>query len=280
MSGRMTRLVPGAVAVAAALAVAPAAFATRADSVPQTSANWAGYAVADATTVSTGTTDPTQTAPLQFTSVTATWKLPRVTCDSDLKTYSAFWVGLGGFSSDAQSLEQIGTDSDCASRGHPVFYAWYELVPAPSVRLGLKVGGGDTITTSVNVNGTDVLVQIKDRSRKTSFTRHLHMDAPDLSSAEWITEAPSECATAGFCRQLPLANFGSVGFTRIATIANGHPGVLTDPTWSSAAISLIPDARSEFFGSTDAKTTAGATPAAVSADGRSFAVGFTPHAGG
>src|SRR5690242_15347174 len=133
MSGRMSRLLPVGASVAVGLALAPAAFATRADSVPQTSANWAGYAVADSTTVSTGTTDPTTTAPLQFTSVTATWKLPKVTCDKDSKTYSAFWVGLGGFSSDAQALEQIETDADCAARGHPVYYAWYELVPAPSI---------------------------------------------------------------------------------------------------------------------------------------------------
>ena len=35
-----------------------------------------------------------------------------------------------------------------------------------------------------------MLVQIKNRTRHTSFTKRLTMAAPDLSSAEWIVEAP------------------------------------------------------------------------------------------
>ncbi|HEX7083865.1 MAG TPA: G1 family glutamic endopeptidase [Gaiellaceae bacterium] len=275
----MRRLLLAAAAFAA-LVAAPGAFASTSDVLPQHSANWAGYAVSDATTLSTGTTDPSQTAPLQFTSVTATWKVPKVTCAADASpAYSAFWVGLGGYSDGAQALEQIGVDSDCTREAKPTYYAWYELVPAPSVHLTLQVQGGDTVTASVNVSGTDVLVQVKNRTRRSAFTRHLPMESPDLSSAEWIAEAPSACSSLGECHVLPLADFGSVGFTRIATIANTHGGTLTDPTWSAAALTLVPHkAGSPFFGVPGDAGKAGAAPAAFTADGRGFSVGWVADA--
>ena len=120
-----------------------------------------------------------------------------MTCDAgDAGAASAFWVGLGGSSSTSQALEQIGTSADCDSTtGKPKYYAWYELVPSPSVKIkNLKVAPGDLITTSVNITGADtVLVQVKNRTRKTSFTKSLTFQNPDLSSAEWIAEAPSAC---------------------------------------------------------------------------------------
>jgi len=251
-------------AVVSAVAAVAAATAAAADEV---STNWAGYAIADLQTVESGTS----TTPLTFTSVTATWKQPKVSCSAGSTSYSAFWVGLGGLASTSEALEQIGTGADCTATGKAVYYAWYELVPAASVPVSLKVRPGDTITASVNVTGTSVLVQVKDRTRKTSFTKRLFMAAPDLTSAEWIAEAPSGCSQIGDCRVLPLSNFASVTFTRIAAIADGHPGTVTDPTWASALIRLIPES-----GPGASPSKAGATPAAVSSDGRIFAVAWDP----
>jgi hypothetical protein len=275
----MKRFALAAVAVGC-LALAPAALAAPAEVQPQQSSNWAGYAISDATTIQTGTTDATQSAPLEFTDVTATWRIPKVTCSTrSSPTYSAFWVGIGGFSNGSQALEQAGTDADCSADGTPVYYAWYELVPAPATRVSLKVSAGDVVTTSVVIDGTDVLVQVKDRTRRTSFTKHLQMAEPDLSSAEVIAEAPSACSSdGGRCRVLPLANFGTIGFANIAAIANGHPGTLSDQTWSAAQISLVPRSSRGIFGGNDNTTAAGAVPAAVSPDGRSFAVGWVANA--
>ncbi|HVV58457.1 MAG TPA: G1 family glutamic endopeptidase [Gaiellaceae bacterium] len=276
------RLLPagGAVlAVAATLAAAPAAFgAPRA--TPQQSSNWAGYAITDATTLATGQPDPAQTPPLQFSNVTGTFRLPKVTCTAaSSPAYSAFWVGLGGYSATADALEQVGVDADCSRAGTPTYYAWYELVPSPAVKVALEVSGGDIITTSVVVNGTDVLVQVKDRTRRTSFTRHLQMATPDVSSAEWIAEAPSACSSLGDCRVLPLANFGTVGFTNIAATANAHAGTLTDATWAAAAITLVPrSSRRAILGQPDDASTAGAAPAGATADGRGFSVAWIADA--
>src|SRR4051812_27590092 len=84
---RVRRVVVALLVVGAA---AVGAVSAHAESV---SSNWAGYAVADSSTIETGES----TAPLVFTSVTATWKQPRARCSAGRATYSAFWVGLGGY---------------------------------------------------------------------------------------------------------------------------------------------------------------------------------------
>jgi hypothetical protein len=230
------------------------------------SSNWSGYAAQDV-----------NAAGLQFTSVTGTWTVPVTTCTSGSTASAAFWVGLGGASETSTGLEQTGTGADC-SNGTARYYAWYEILPAASVEVPLKVKPGDQITTSVNVNGTTTLVQIKNRTRKTSFTKALQVASPDLSSAEWIAEAPSACTSGGRCTVLPLANFGTVTFTRAAAIASGHPGTITDPTWESDSISLVPQSANRFFATRDSSSTAGATPGALSADGRSFPVSWLANA--
>lgn len=198
--------------------------------------------------------------------------MPVTTCDSGSNASAAFWVGLGGSADTATGLEQTGTGVDC-SNGSARYYAWYEILPAASVEVSLKVKPGDQITTSVNVNGTTVLLQIKNRTRKTSFTHALTVAEPDLSSAEWIAEAPSDCDSAGRCTVLPLANFGTVNFTRAATIATSHPGTISDPTWANVAIKLVPET-SRFFAARSPASAAGAAPGVLSADGRSFAVSW------
>jgi hypothetical protein len=268
------RLVSSLIATAAVAALAAsggtASTATRQFTsnigVQSVSANWSGYALQDV-----------NAAGLQFTSVTGTWKVPVTTCTGVSTSSAAFWVGLGGASENAAGLEQTGTGADCTN-GAPRYYAWYEILPAAAVEVPLKVKPGDQITTSVNVNGTTVLVQIKNRTRKTSFTKALQVAAPDLSSAEWIAEAPSACTSSGRCTVLPLANFGSVTFTRAAAIASAHPGTITDPTWASDAISLVPQSQTRFFATRDFSTKAGATPGALSADGRSFPVSWLANA--
>src|SRR5207244_10773620 len=72
---------------------------------PMVSANWSGYAV-------TGT-NATTGASTQFTSVYAEWVEPSVTCTTRGTTYSAFWVGLGGYAHDAAGLGPHGTKADC-----------------------------------------------------------------------------------------------------------------------------------------------------------------------
>ncbi|HEX6761251.1 MAG TPA: G1 family glutamic endopeptidase [Gaiellaceae bacterium] len=267
---KLGRILATATAAIAAVAVLPAVAA--AASGDQTSSNWAGWAISDTSTIA-GAPIAGSTTTLSFSSTTATWVQPRVSCTAGSPSYSAFWVGLGGLASDSRALEQVGTQANCNSVGKAAYTAWYEIVPAPSVSVKLKVVPGDVISASVNVQPNGILVQVKNRTRKTSFTKLLPMPAvTDFTSAEWIAEAPSSCnEDLSHCRTLPLANFGTVPFTRIAAIANTHPGVVTDSAWASTRIDLVPDAVGHFGGLGTAGT---ATPTAVDATGRAFSVAF------
>lgn len=226
------------------------------------SSNWAGYAV-------------TSIAGKRFARVSGSWVQPAPDCTSTAPGYSAFWVGLGGYARTSQALEQIGTEADCSASGGVAYRAWYELVPANSVRVPMQIRPGDQVSASVAVSGRKVTVTIADRTRGTSYSRRLRMSAPDVSSAEWIAEAPAACFAGGGCRTLPLANFGQVTFSAASATAGGHAGPISDPAWSPTAISLR-DVRFGFGRGFDrfagAGAVSGADPGALASTGDSFAV--------
>jgi hypothetical protein len=242
---RIARLV-GAIAVATSMgasALVAVAAAPRKDVSP----NWAGYAVTKAS----------------FRSVSATWKQPKVTCGpGDAGARSSVWVGLGGYRPGSHRLEQIGSASDCsAATGRPHYYAWHEIPPALGVVAQLPVGAGDIISAKVAVNeaGTLVLFTIENRTRGVGYTTSEPVSKADVSSAEWIVEAPPRCGAR--CGTPRLANFGSVSFTQVAALAGGHVGTILDPGWQATAIRILPSYSS-----------VGAAPKALAGDGASFTV--------
>ncbi len=243
----------------------------------ETSTNWSGYAV---TTPGVTVTNTPNGGP--YSDVTGTWTAPSITCTPGATTASAVWVGLGGYFTNSNALEQAGTAADCDSSGTPSYYAWYELVPANSVTVPIRINPGDVITTSVVGSGANVLVQIKDRTRNVSFTKRLVATNIDYTSAEWIVEAPSSCSSNNFCRQLTLSSFASVTFGKIAALANGQGGTLTaNPGWTSIPINLVPQSR-RFFGNVDSTSGQGAGGANVSTptvDGRGFTATYTSTPG-
>jgi hypothetical protein len=202
----------------------------------EASSNWAGYAI----------TSPDPAA--SFTRVIGTWKQPPAKCginDSDSAT--SFWVGLGGKNETSQALEQIGTSSDCNPTGPTSYYAWYEVVPAPPISFALKIVPGDTITASVTVSGKLVMLLVKNLTRHTAGSQAISVKAPDLSSAEWIVEAPSACDGSS-CDMVPLADFGSTGFSKIQATRDGHTGKLGDSAWTTTPMQLITNGQQSFYG--------------------------------
>ena len=233
------------------------------------SSNWAGYAVTplDATISTIPPTPPAPTTATSFTSVSSSWVQPKASCTKSKATYAAFWVGLGGFSPTSQALEQIGTQATCTTAGKATYSMWYELVPAASVPIRFKVFPGNAFTASVKVNGTQVTLEIRNLTRKTNFTKTLFMAEPDLSSAEWIAEAPTGC-NASRCVQLPLAKFSKLTFTKAsATTSDGHTGTISDVSWSPTVINLESSASDAL-----ATDTSGALPSPLSTNGESFAI--------
>ncbi len=268
MNGRTARLAAALVGVACAAggAGALAAGAAAASTSPPnltTAANWAGYAV-------------TKSADTHFRRVIGDWTQPSVTCHSGPRSYSAYWVGLGGMSSHSQGLEQIGSEADCSSHGQAVYSVWYEMLPDAPHSIAMHVSAGDQLTARVRVIGHQVTFRLRDLTSGASFVKVL--DAPDIdvSSAEWIAEAPSDCS--GSCRPLTLANFGTVTFTHSVTEADGHSGTISDPAWTATAIKLdgagddFGGFHPHFFGMT--ATGATATPTALSPAGDDFSVTY------
>ena len=257
-----------AVSAAAALAAPTAALDQ------SVSTNWSGY-----TATGAGSTATTAASTMTFNDVTGTWTQPAATCNLGDPTSAATWVGLGGYSESSNALEQTGTEVDCSASGKATYSVWYEIVPHPSHSVKLKIGPGDTITASVYVTGgTDVLLQVRDRTRHTTFTQHVTVAQPDLTSADWITEAPSDCSNSGFCRTVGLADFGSVTFSKIAAIGNGQAGTLVGNGWEYTPIQLLPQSRrARFYGGFDVmpSSTAGATPASPSSDCSPASCSFT-----
>jgi Peptidase A4 family len=249
-------------------------FAPRTVGEGQVSSNWAGYAL-------TGTN--ASGAATSYSNVVGSWVQPKVTCTAGQPSYSAFWVGLGGFSADAKALEQIGTESNCDARGRPVYGAWYEIVPAPSIPIAMKMAPGDRMTAAVLVQGTQVTLQLTNSTRHIRVTRRVTVQQPDLTSAEWIAEAPSSCSSSGRCQTLPLADFGTVSFTRAATTGDAHAGTISDPAWQPTPLELAelgPDGVDPSFADVrPSPATSGASPGPLSVDGRGFAVAWHPASG-
>lgn len=199
------------------------------------SANWAGYVAS-----------PAATAGSRFSSVSGSWTVPAVTCAAARETHSAVWVGLGGDSESATALEQVGTDADCSRAGASAYAAWYELIAAGPVDLPLRLHAGDSMSASVTVRSHDVTLRIRDLSTGARFGITRHVSSVDVSSAEWIVEAPSVCVAADACATLALANFGSVSFSSATATAAGHTGAIEDPAWGATALELRQGAGRDF----------------------------------
>ncbi len=245
---------------------APTAMA-HADS--STSLNWAGYAV--------------HRHGVKFRKVLGEWQVPTGNCTSGSEGFSAFWVGLGGYSLSSQALEQVGTEFDCTPSGGTFLSAWYEIVPRPPRTIHIRLSPGDRLKARVRVIGKKVTVWLADLTTHQTYRHTVKDRHPDITSAEWIAEAPSECLGISSCQVLPLADFGTIDFTRSTAentrfrwggVASGH--------WNSSRIRLAnTNGRRYVSGSSPAAV---ATPSRLSGTGRSFRVTYsgtpTPVGGG
>jgi len=177
------------------------------------SLNWSGYAVTGAVG--------------SVTNVKGSWIVPAIStpCPVGSYQYSSFWVGIDGYNSS--TVEQAGTDSDCAN-GVPQYYTWYEFYPKRSRVSALAVKPGDSIQGEVSyIGGGNFLVTLTNVTTGQSFSVKGKVANAKRSSAEWIAEAPS---SGGI---LPLANFGTsyfgMNFTSIAGTCAATLGGQTGP---------------------------------------------------
>jgi hypothetical protein len=183
--------------------------------------NWAGYSVHHDGTA--------------FSDVQGDWVQPTASCSGNKTTLAAFFVGIDGAISSSSSVEQTGTEADC-SKGSPVYFAWYEMYPAPPVTISdcnvaasdaihaeVQHGSGKSFTVTINVNGTQC------------FSHAVNAPVtPDLSTAEWIAEAP---ATGGHF--WPLTDFTQADFSNASATGNRHKGAIDDTAWDFDANTMV-----------------------------------------
>jgi hypothetical protein len=169
-----------------------------------------------------------------FNSITGYWTVPKATQHTKGQAEaSSDWIGIGGGCIDAgctvtdPTLIQTGTEQDVSASGAGSYYAWYELIPAPSLEItGMKVSPGDRMFASIAALAgySEVwTITIKDLTKGESYSTTLPYSSSH-ATAEWIEETPLEIGTnAGFS---DLPNLTNPEFDQ-GTVNGANPGLKT-----------------------------------------------------
>jgi hypothetical protein len=164
-----------------------------------------------------------------FTSVSAGWTVPTVTCQPGETSWAAQWPGIG----DVTTVQQDGTETDC-DNGTPTYWAWYEMYGDSAVNNGYAVqlpsgtypvAPGDAMTGSVSVSGSTWQLSLADLTANWTFSIQIGSPAGGLSqgSAEWMVEDPDGCVPQ--CQT--LAQYSPVQFTAATATENGDGGPIS-----------------------------------------------------
>jgi len=193
------------------------------------SENWSGY-------VDSG-------GGAEFTGASGSWTVPAV--QAGTTGDSSSWVGIDG--TTTSDLIQAGTDQSWSPSG-PVYYAWYEMLPAVATQLG-PVSPGDHISVAITQGQPGSwTITVNDANEGTTWTEPVAYNAPG-NSAEWVEEAPTLASTNTI---ETLADFGSVQFTNLAVQGPGTTSATAYPVYmvnSSDQIIAYPDQYSPVTGS-------------------------------
>jgi hypothetical protein len=177
--------------------------------------NWAGYATSGATDA--------------FTSASAAWTVPTVTCKTKDDLYAP-WVGIDGYVN--KTVEQTGVATSCSS-GAPASAAWYEFYPAGPVYFSKPISAGDSITASVTAtvgaSADAVTITISDTTKGWTKTVKRSVTAL-LATAEAVIESPPSAYPAS-----PAVHFTNVLFDGKA-LKTFDPAALTSGGYAAGAI--------------------------------------------
>jgi len=215
-----------------------------------TAENWSGYAV-------TGS---------DFTYAHGSWHVPQVDCTATPNTYSAFWVGIDGYSDT--TVEQTGTSSNCDGTT-PVYFAWYEFVPNDPVQvlLPMTISPGDVMGAEVKYINGEFFISIHDHTTGVTNTATGVVPGAHRTSAEFIAEAPTDENTGEI---LPLADFVRANYGQDYN-ADKNSCNATDSAENNKPIG---DFGSDYHAITMVSSggVTEATPTALTPDGSSFRV--------
>jgi hypothetical protein len=186
------------------------------------STNWAGW-------IASGTT---------FTGIGADWTVPTVAPAQPAED-SSEWIGIDGVSDT--DLIQTGTSQDTVG-GTTSYFAWYELLPAPSVLIAGTLAPGDSMEAAIvetSPGSGTWTITIEDLTQKWTYTNSFSYSIPALS-AEWIEEAPIVDGSQSTLADFGSTSFSSLGISGTDLAAGGLTAV--DLVNSSLAIIAYPTA--------------------------------------
>lgn len=136
-----------------------------------------------------------------YTSTTADWVMPKITC-STADSYVDIWTGLDGYTS--ATVEQIGADLVCSGTT-ATYYAWYELYPSAPVEIAKTVKAGDQLDAAVTYDGSSKFtLSIEDVTQGWTHSTTGTVTGAARSSAETVVTLPS---TFTCTKAIPLAAF-------------------------------------------------------------------------
>lgn len=232
------------------------------------STNWSGY--------NQGTLERGGTT---FHSITGEWVVPTASPhQSGQAEYSATWIGIGGGCVDSgctvtdSTLIQTGTEQDVNANGTTSYSAWYELIPAPSVSVPLRVAPGNLISAAITETTPGVWsISLKNLSTGASWATTTPYSS-DYSTAEWIEETPVVFGTNGV-QVGPLPNLTPVHFDAATTngvnagLLSSEEMQLVGTNGAVLATPSAPDANTDGFADCSYATSC-ATPGDLTAAGQ------------
>jgi hypothetical protein len=184
------------------------------------SLNWSGYMQGS---LEKGTS---------FHAVGADWIVPKAKPHRRGEAeYSSSWIGIGGGCLDSEcklfdaTLIQAGIGHDVDASGNADYYAWWETIPAPLIRVDLPVSAGDRVHVEIVEAATPGIwtITILNRDTAGSFSITLPYTST-YGSAEWVIETPLVIAESGVVTVGPMPDLARVHFD--SATANGAPAGL------------------------------------------------------
>jgi len=195
----------------------------------------------------------------RFTSISGQWVVPTATAArSGEAESSSSWVGIGGGCLETSclvtdsTLIQAGTEQDVGADGKASYYAWYELIPAPSLKTPLAVAPGNIVSVTIAQGLPEVWkITIKNVSSGQSWSTTVPYPST-YGSAEWIEETPVTVGggSAGFAAMPRLTTVHFDAATVNGANANLHGAEamqLVDGSGKVLATPSAPDAEHDGF---------------------------------
>ncbi len=211
---------------------------------PLESANWSGFI--DGVTVSGSSL---QTVGANFSSVSASFTVPKLSASSPPNSSNAVWTGIGGVLGSG-GIVQAGVLESFKNQKNQTYIPIVEDYPNPIVPLSEPVSPGDTLTVTITDTTAGWTLTMSDSGVTnnwsigpkpiSSYYGAGAFVAPDTQSAEWIDEDPFCGGTYCKFATFSPANFSAVTDTATSAVSRTPLETIIVNRFGQAEVSVSP----------------------------------------